>query len=220
MINWTNVAPPEPRGPALPIRRTPAYKALIATCTSKDLIGCYTHFYKGKTMPCQGRGAFDKSRHEDEAPCDGNGCARCKAQIPFLYETTDCDACDHGIPYRWHAYLSAVDHHDGLHFIFECTAQASEPFTLHRDANGSLRGCIFEARRLNNRPNGRILIRTKNADLTDKRIPHGPDLTQCLAILWSLPTDHVTAERIDPERSTPTATVRPPNSEPETPTGD
>lgn len=173
---YTNVAPAEPRGPALPIRRTPAHTALVAIVTADDLIGCYTHFWKGKTMPCE--------RHE-------------------------CEACEHGIPYRWHAYLSAVDTRDGLHFIFECTAQASEHFTTYRNAHGSLRGCCFEARRLNNRPNGRILIRSKPADLTKQTLPAGPDLTQCLAILWSLPMPQVQTDHIDPERNMPTVTINP-----------
>jgi len=149
---------------------------MIAIVTSEDLIGCYTHFYKGHTVPCEGE---------------------------------DCPAHRDGIPYRWHAYLSAIDQSDGVHFIFECTAQASEAFTTYRTAFGTLRGCIFESRRLNQRPNGRVVIRTKPADLTARRIPIGPDLAKCMAIIWSKPEGSVTQERIDPKRQTPIAELIP-----------
>ena len=53
MPTWTNELPPEPSAPALPIRRTPARKPLVAVVTSEDLVGTYTHFYHGRTMPCE-----------------------------------------------------------------------------------------------------------------------------------------------------------------------
>lgn len=187
MPQWTREPPAEPRGPALPIRRTPAYKPMIAIVTSEDLIGCYTHFYKGHTVPCE-RGA--------RTPNNGD-------------QNPECDACHDGIPYRWHAYLSAVDQADAVHIIFECTAQASEAFTTYRTAFGTLRGCIFEARRLNQRPNGRVIIRTKPADLAARRIPTAPDICKCMAIIWSKEDQDVTTNRLDPERQTPIASLIP-----------
>lgn len=187
MPKWSHEAPEEPCGPALPIRRTPAYKPLVAIATSPDLIGTYTHFYKGHTVPCEHQAYLDPENPQSE----------------------DCDACHDGIPYRWHSYLSAVDQADGLHFIFECTAQATEYFTAYRDANQTLRGCVFQARRLNQRPNGRVIIQTKPADLTDRRLPQGPDLAACMAIIWSLPEGSVQTERRSPEKKTPIATIVP-----------
>lgn len=174
MPTWSNKVPDQPRGPALPIRRTPAYKPLVAIVTSDDIIGCYTHFYHGSTMPC---------------------------------EPPNCPACHDGLPYRWHAYLTAVDCHDGLHFIFECTALSAENFTTYREAHGTLKGCCFQARRWHSRPNGRILIQTKPADLTERSLPHAPDLKQCMAILWSLPADNVTTPRRNPEVDMPAISI-------------
>jgi len=160
MPTYTNAIPTQPRGPALPIRRAPASGHLAAIITSDDLIGTNTHYYKGRTMPC-------------EAP--------------------ECDACSHGVPYRWHSYCAAWEPKTALHFIFETTATAAEAFIEYRDHHKTLRGCFFSAKRWQQRPNGRILIQTKPADLTEYRLPTGPDLTRCLAILWSLPEDNLGA---------------------------
>jgi len=183
MPNYSHRPPEQPNGPALPIRRTPAYKPLVAIVTSDDLVGCYTHFHKGHTVPC-------------EAP--------------------DCEACNDGLPYRWHAYLSAVDRDTGLHFIFECTAQAAENFVTYRDAHGTLRGCCFQAQRLNQRPNGRVIIQTKPYDVAQHRIPNPPEITKCLAILWSLPTPDVYADGMNPDKKTTKLTTRRNNSPPTT----
>lgn len=172
---WTNTVPQDPRGPAFQIVRTPAYKPLIAIVTCLDLVGCYTHYYHGRTVPCEG---------------------------------ADCPAHKDGIPFRWHAYLSAFNSVNGQHFLFECTAQAAEAFTDYRDTFSTLRGCLFRATRMNQKTNGRIVIQTKPADLTKVKIPKPPDLTKCLAILWSLPIPDVQAETINPRKKTPQITPK------------
>lgn len=164
MPQYSSDVPENPRGPALPIRRTPATRPLDAIVTSPDLIGCYTHYYRGSTMPCEG---------------------------------DTCPACLEGMPFRWHAYLTAVDDRTNLHFIFEVTAIAAKHFTDYRDVYKTIRGCLFRAERWNRKPNGRIMLQLKKADLKDRELPPGPDLKKCLAILWSLPADTVAT----PDRS-------------------
>lgn len=189
MPDWTNQVPDEPRGNALPIRRTPASKPMEAIITSPDLIGCYTHFFKGSTTPCGG---------------------------------STCEPCLNGIPFRWHAYMSAADVFSNLHFIFECTALAAQFLTVYRDRHGSLRGCHFKANRWNNRPNGRILIQTKPADLGERVLWEPPDLKKCMAIIWSLPADAVEDGIYNPENQTQAVTANferingkcPPSSKP------
>lgn len=209
MPKWSNRVPTDPRGPSFPIVRTPTWKPLIAIVTSDDLIGTFTHFYKGRTMPCQ-----------------GHGCTRCAAgETPhknrrgdLVHKTADddiqcdgppCEACHDGIPYRWHAYLTAWQADPGLHFIFESTAQSAEHFVDYRDAHGTLRGCLFEAKRYNSKPNGRILIRTRPKDLTEIILPKPPDLIKCLSILWDLPAGDVSADKIEPEKRTRHVTPNP-----------
>jgi len=166
---WSHDIPDDPRGPAFPIHRTPAYKPLQAIATSDDLLGTFTHFYKGRTMP---------------------------------HEETNCEACEAGMPYVWHAYLSAFNQQTSLHFIFEMTAQAANAFIEYRTSFHTLRGCHFEARRMNNKPNGRILIRTKPYDLSTIVLPKPPDLIKCLSILWSLPTNTLSAATTNPDKQT------------------
>lgn len=181
MPTWTRDVPKDPRGNALPIRRTPASRPLQAIVTSPDLIGCYTHFYKGQTVPC-------------EAPT--------------------CEACADGLPFRWHAYMTAVDVFNHLHFIFEVTAIAAKTFTEYREKHGTIRGCQFIAKRWNNRPNGRILIQTKPADLGETLIPEPPNLQKAMAILWSLPDASVVTRGRSAENKMDQIATRPPPPEP------
>jgi hypothetical protein len=106
-------------------------------------------------------------------------------------EPPNCEACANGIPFRWHGYLTAVDTTTNLHFIFEMTAQAAEAFKDYRRAHGTLRGCVFEAKRLRAAHNSRVTIRCKPADLRAQHLPKAPDLTKCMAIIWNVPIPDV-----------------------------
>jgi len=150
---YSHDVPDQPSGHALPIRRTPSYGALTAIVTTPDILGCYTHYWHGRTIPC---------------------------------EKPDCEPCNDGSPFRWHSYLAAWETKTALHFIFEMTAAAVEPLISYRDAHGTIRGCLFQAKRWKERPNGRILIQTKPADLTEINLPNPPDMEKCLATLWNL----------------------------------
>jgi len=116
----------------------------------------------------------------------------------------DCPAHAAGIPYRWHGYFGAWDQALNLHFLMEVTAQAAETFVLYTKAQGTLRGCLFEARRLNNKPNGRLLLRTKPADLTKLQLPPEPDLIATLSVLWNISPDQLGPPTQDPERKVQT----------------
>lgn len=210
MPTFSHNVPDDPRGPSFPIIRTPIGKPIAAIVTSLNLVGCYTHYWKGRTVPCEGSGcrlcADDKKSilntkgkrvhliGKQEIECDG----------------PPCEACHAGMPYRWHAYQSVYVRDTALHAIFECTAQAAEHFTEYREAHGSLRGCMFEARRYNSRPNGRILIRCKPADLAGIILPKPPDLIKCLGILWGFAAPDVRQGRINPEKKTRNVVHRPP----------
>lgn len=169
MPKWSRDIPADPRGPAFLIMRTPPFKPLVATVTSEDLIGTFTHFFKGRTTPCEG---------------------------------TECPACSDGVPYRWHAYLSAYNSIIGLHFLFECTAQAADAFVEYRDAYQTTRGCCFQAHRLGGKPNGRILIKTSPAKLDQVKLPQPPDIIKCLSILWDLPTADLDHSQRNPGKDT------------------
>jgi len=128
------------------------------------------------------------------------------------HQGPDCEACLNGVPYRWHAYMTCVDVFTNLHFIFEVTALAAAFLVAYRDHHGSLRGCHFKAKRWNNKPNGRILIQTKPADLGERQLPQPPDLKKCMAILWSLPETEVEDGAYNPENRIAQLTVTPTRS--------
>ncbi|MEE9472471.1 MAG: hypothetical protein V3V82_00625 [Acidimicrobiia bacterium] len=131
----------------------------------------------------QGRGIIAIVTSDDLVGCDthwwGGHTVPCEGE--------QCEAHKAGIPFRWHGYLSAVDTTSHLHFIFEMTAQAADTFKDFRKAHGSLRGCIFEAKRLKSAHNSRVCIRCKPADLREAHLPQPPDLPACMAIIWSVP---------------------------------
>lgn len=52
MIHYSNTPPKDPRGYGLPLIRTPANGKLTLAITTDDLIGCPTHWYGGRTVPC------------------------------------------------------------------------------------------------------------------------------------------------------------------------
>lgn len=70
MPQFSNVAPDDPRGNSLQLLRTPAGGALTAIVTSEDLIGCPTHFWGGRTTPCE---------HE--------GCKACAEGLPWRWHS-------------------------------------------------------------------------------------------------------------------------------------
>lgn len=175
MPTFSDRPPADPRGPSFQIVRTPTGKPLVAIVTSENLVGCYTHFYKRRTIPC---------------------------------ERGDCEPCRQGIPFRWHAYLSAYLSGSHLHCLFECTAQAAERFVEYREAHGTLRGCQFTASRMSYAPNARIVITTKPADLGRITLPKPPHIPNVLAILWNLPLPEVKADRQGTKPGQKTVTVR------------
>lgn len=102
-----------------------------------------------------------------------------------------CDACRNGIPFRWHAYLTAYVPQKGLHFLYECTATAAEVLVAWRRKHGRLRGCVFEAYRWRSARNGRVMLRCEPHPDDVVQLPAPPVLENVLAILWQLPKDNV-----------------------------
>lgn len=53
MPRFTSDPPEDDRGTSLPITRTPVHKPITGVVTSENMIGCPTHFHKGRTIPCE-----------------------------------------------------------------------------------------------------------------------------------------------------------------------
>lgn len=88
MPQFSHAPPADGRGLSLPLRRCPPRGALVAVITSDDLIGCPTHFYGGRTVPCDAERCL---------PCQEGVSWRwhgyvsaylMKAKLHFLFEMT------------------------------------------------------------------------------------------------------------------------------------
>jgi len=106
-------------------------------------------------------------------------------------ERPECDACNNGIAYRWHGYLTAYNPADQLHFIFEMTAQAAQGFAKYQELHNSLRCCQFTAWRWGRRKNGRVIIKLEHSAVPDHALPKAPDVAAVMAIIWRLPPKDV-----------------------------
>lgn len=154
MPNWSTTPPVDPRGHALSLIRTPANGRFVLFVTSPDLIGCATHWFGGRTVPC---------------------------------ESPECEACNEGVPWRWHSYLSGLVAGTRRHVMMEFTAQATEILCAYRKAHGTLRGCQVHATRHRNRHNGRVLLNCTPGPLQQMNLPNAPNLVDVLSIIWNVP---------------------------------
>jgi len=170
---YTNAPPTNGNGYGLCLMRTPANGKLVAIITSTDLVGCPTHWYGGRTVPC---------------------------------ETDTCKACNEGIPWRWHAYISAILSKTNHHVLLEFTAQAAEQLIIYRNAHGTLRGCTINARRHRNLRNGRVILETHTAPLDQLKLPREPNITKALSIIWNIAAPTITIP--DRHRDTPTIHIQ------------
>lgn len=53
MPSWSNQLPPTPTHHGYTLKRTPVDRPLKAVATSEDLAVCLTHFWGGRTTPCE-----------------------------------------------------------------------------------------------------------------------------------------------------------------------
>jgi hypothetical protein len=102
-------------------------------------------------------------------------------------EQPTCAACQEGLPWRWHGYVTIFTAKTHWHQLLELTAPPAETLAEYRDKFGTLRGCLITVNRTSPRPNGRVRLTTSTADLTKIELPQAPDLRLVLATVWNLP---------------------------------
>lgn len=173
MPTFSNRLPTEKKHMGFDLLRTPTGRPMQAIVTCENMVVCDTHFWGGRTIPCE---------RQTQAP-DGTLVAG------------DCPACRESVPFRTHAYVSAVDCKTKEHFIFECTSHAAKPLEHYQLANDSLRGCLFRAQRPKAHANAKVVIETSTANLSTVRLPQAPDLILALTTIWRLPTEAVRREK-------------------------
>lgn len=106
-------------------------------------------------------------------------------------EPPHCDACESGIAWRWHGYLAILIDATSEIAIFEVTARASKAFSDYYKRHGTTRGAHFKAVRLNARPNGRVLVQVKPADLQKIALPPVLPVEKLLCHIWNIPENQV-----------------------------
>jgi len=149
------------------LKRTPANGSLQGIITCEDVLVCDTHFFRGRTTPCE------RLFNEEGKTIDDNACQPCREKIGF----------------RTHVYVSVFDIKKREHFVFECTAVAAKALSEYKNSNGTLRGCILYASRPKGTKNSKVFIETNTANLQKMPLPHPPDLQRALCVIWRIPFD-------------------------------
>jgi hypothetical protein len=92
MPNWSHTVPNAAIKHGYDLRRTPPDRPLRAVITCNELLGCYTHWWSGRTVPCE-------SPHcpacEENTPARWHAYVSCfdpKTHEVFLFECTACAA--------------------------------------------------------------------------------------------------------------------------------
>jgi len=165
MPAWKTELPVQKKHMGFDLVRTPQSVPLQAIVTCEKLLVCDTHYYGGRTVPCE-REAFDD---------DGK-----------LIANT-CHACNEAVPFRTHVYVSAFDVKTRDHFIFECTSHAAKPLEEYFKANGTLRGCIIHASRPRGLKNSKVVLQTNTVNQARCPLPEAPNLILALSTIWRLP---------------------------------
>jgi hypothetical protein len=176
--------------------RTPQAGILHGIVTSDDLIVVDTHYWHGRTTPCE-RPSTDENGNQTGG---------------------ECQPCNEAIPYRTHVYVSLFQPQKNQHSIFECTAHAAKALDDYRNATGTLRGCTVHATRPKGKPNSQVVLDCQPTNLQRVNIPSAPNLQLALSVIWHLPLTGLAIQhekgRLDPNtpgphRERPTVHTRP-----------
>jgi hypothetical protein len=178
MPTFSTALPPVSKHHGYDLRRTPSSSSLQAICTANQLLVCDTHYWRGRTLPCE------RITNDQGHTIDDSACPACLAKQPF----------------RSHVYVSAFDGKTHEHFIFECTCFAAKPLAEYIQGAGTLRGCVFHASRPKGTPNGKVVIVTNTANLSRITLPNAPDVATALSVIWRLPR---TAVNVDEPKHAP-----------------
>lgn len=167
MLDWKSDPPPKAEGYGMRLLRTPAKSPLRGMITCDSLQGTPTHYFGGRTVPCQQK---------------------------------SCKACEHGVGWLWHGYLSMILPTTHEHVLLELTAQACEIVNDFHKKNSLLRGALITATRAGKLPNGRVLLQLNPGDLQGINLPDPPDVRKHMMHIWGIQDGGKTTETYSPDR--------------------
>jgi hypothetical protein len=165
MPTFRNNLPTSARTENLKLRRVPPRGPLQAIILSTELTVVDTHYWRGRTCPC-----------ERELNPEG-----------FTIDDSNCEACQHKQGYRPHVYVACWDPRAEIRFLLEITPHAAKPLADYIADRGTLRGCSIYATRPKGKENAAVTITTAPVNQSITRLPNPPDVPAALAILWRLP---------------------------------
>lgn len=99
-------------------------------------------------------------------------------------EGSNCEACNEGLPWRWHAYLAILAGEGKEKAILELTAQAAEQLQAHMKGYGSLRGAEMLAERPSKKPNGRVRLIVRMNGTPPATLPDPPNIELIMLHIW------------------------------------
>jgi hypothetical protein len=97
-----------------------------------------------------------------------------------------CEHCANGYRPRWVGYFAGWHEAKRIKCLVEVTANAADRLAQEAEKRGSLRGYRIKLFRLNDRPNGELLVQGGHANLADDQVPQPFDVRQQLKLLWGI----------------------------------
>lgn len=169
---WAASPPTVPESFALPLRRVPPKGVRGLVILSDHLIGCYTHYFAGRTQPCQ---------------------------------TGNCDACNANNQRRWHGYLLVWNPTNGYRLVLELSHHASAQLAETTKTLTTLRTLAIAARRVPEKPNGKIILEIERTSHKPDELPPPIDTAKYLLHLWGVKRSPLKTDPLDVD--TPAAIV-------------
>ena len=97
-----------------------------------------------------------------------------------------CEPCETGQVPRWKGYILVKAPDNPKIVIFEFTERAYDAFHTRFRRYGSLRGCVFIARRATRKANGPLIVEFEDARHDEALLPPPSDLRAMLERIWEI----------------------------------
>ena len=95
-----------------------------------------------------------------------------------------CEACQHGEAPRPKGYAAVAAKNDTKVYLLEVTENCADTIDEQCEARPSLRGCIVNLCRLDQRANGKLTIEFQTKGISPTLIPAAPDVEEVLRRIW------------------------------------
>lgn len=112
-----------------------------------------------------------------------------------------CKACENGVGWLWHGYLSMILPSTHEHVLLELTAQACEQVNDFHKQHTVLRGAFVTATRAGKLANGRVILQLSPGDQTGIQLPDAPDIQKHMMHIWGIQDASKAKATYSPDRA-------------------